>query len=178
MLHHRNLGWRRDQLCRRPCRAGVVAILAHSQDWDGTACGRKSVPAAQRTVSALLGKQPSAVTLVCAGYLRRRAAQRQQADADVAALARERPQLLRVDGAAEVASSAAELQQAGCTAAQVAAMAWERPQLLLTWRPWLESGLSCHAASPAKVAEAWAVVQQDLGLTAQQAGSCAALHKS
>ncbi len=108
-----------------PGVAELAAILAHSEDRDSSLGGPvPKVPAAKRTVAALLTKVPGAVSLVCqrAGYLQRRAA---------------------------------ELQQAGYTAAQVAAVAWEQHSLLV------RNGAS-------KLADMAAVLQQELGLTAAQ----------
>ena len=103
-----------------PGLAELGAILAHSEDREGRRLA--AVPAAQRSVAALLSNTPRAVRIVCrsAGHLQQ---------------------------------CAAELQQAGYTAAQVAAVAWEQPALL-------------RAAAAAKVADVAAVLQQELGLTA------------
>ena len=112
--------------------AGLVelaAILEHSQDRDSSLGGRQpSVPAAQRTVAALLQQTPSAVRLVGqrAGYLQQRAAELQQAGfttAQVAALAWQQPDLLWTDSVAKVARAAAVLQQElGLTAAEVVSL--------------------------------------------------------
>jgi len=114
-----------------PGLAELADILAHSQDRDSSLGGPvPKVPAAQRTVAALLSKRPNAVHLVCqsASYLQQRAA---------------------------------ELQQAGFTAAQVAATAWVQPELLCT-------------DSVARVANKAEVVQQELGLSAMQVVSLVA----
>ena len=109
--------------------AELAAILAHSQDRDSSLGGpQPRVPAAQRTVAALLQQTPSAVQLMsnAAGYLQQRAAELQQAGftpADVAALAWDRPELLLTDSAARVARAAAVLQQElSLTAAEVVSL--------------------------------------------------------
>ncbi len=117
-----------------PGLAELAAILAHSKDRDSSLGGRvPKVPAAQRTVAALLKTRPSAVHLICqsAGYLQQ---------------------------------CAAELQQAGFTAADVAAVAWNRPELL-----WTDAA--------ALVGSRVAVVQQELGLPAAQLVSLVASRK-
>ena len=110
-----------------PGLAELAAILAHSQD-SRLAGPPPKVPAAQRTVAALLQRAPSAVRLVTqrAGYLQHRAAELQQArftPADVAALAWARAELLLTDSAARVARAAAVLrQELGLTAAEVVSL--------------------------------------------------------
>ena len=113
--------------------AELAAILAHSQDPDSSQTGPKPLPAAQRTVAALLRKKPSSVQLACnrAGYLQQRAAELQQAGhspAGVAALAWRQPALLWMDGAAKVSQMSAVLQQElGLTAAQLDSLLARRP---------------------------------------------------
>lgn len=75
----------------------LASLLALSRDWEGSRPAK--VPAAQRTVAALLADKPSAVRLVATspGYLRQRSLQLQQEGflpADVAALAWCQPELL------------------------------------------------------------------------------------
>lgn len=102
-----------------PGLAELAAILAHSEDRDSSLGSRKArVPAAQRTVAALLSLAPTAVQLVCqrAGYLQQRAAELQQlgltaAEVAVAALALRLPELLLTDTAAKLASRAAVVHQ-------------------------------------------------------------------
>ena len=135
-----------------PGLAELAAILAHSQDREGGSGRRAAVPAAQRTVAALLSKIPSALRLVCqsAGYLQQRATELQQAGftaADVAALAWVRSELLWTDGAARVASRAAVLQQElGLTAAEVVSLAKRRPR-------WLDSNADTLRERAAALAE-------------------------
>ena len=130
----------------------LAAILAHSCDREGGSDRRAAVPAAQRTVTALVSQTPSAVVLVCqsAGYLQQRAAELQQSGftaADVAALAWVRSELLWTDGAARVASRAAVLQQElGLTAAEVVSLAKRRPR-------WLDSNADTLRERAAALAE-------------------------
>ncbi|PRW05917.1 superkiller viralicidic activity 2-like 2 isoform B [Chlorella sorokiniana] len=110
--------------------AELAAILAHNEDRDSSLGGPAAkVPAAQRTVAALLTQTPSAVLLVCknAGYLQQRAAGLQQAGfsaAQVAALAWQRPELFTSDSAARLASLVSVVQQElGLPAEQVVSLA-------------------------------------------------------
>ncbi|PRW05909.1 RNA polymerase sigma factor [Chlorella sorokiniana] len=113
-----------------PCLGEAAAILAHSEDRDSSLGGPAAkVPAAQRTVAALLTKIPSAVRLVCqrAGYLQQRAAELQQAGfttADVAALAWQQPEMLITNAAVKLACTSAVVQQElGLPAAAVVSLA-------------------------------------------------------
>ncbi|KAI7837672.1 hypothetical protein COHA_008533 [Chlorella ohadii] len=99
-----------------PGLAELAAILANSQDRQSGQGRRVAVPAAQRTVAALLTRSPSAVQLVCfaAGSLQQRAAVVQQAGftpAQVADQAWFCPELLGRDASAKVSGAAAVLQQ-------------------------------------------------------------------
>ncbi|KAI7837663.1 hypothetical protein COHA_008525 [Chlorella ohadii] len=133
-----------------PGLAELAAILAHSQDRQGRQGMRAAVPAAQRTVAALLSSKPSAVLVVCqgAGYLQQRASELQQAGftpADVAALAWWRPELLHRDAAAKLTSRGAVLQQElGLTAAQVISLVASRKP---SWLTSSESTLQARAAA-------------------------------
>ena len=134
--------------------AEAAAILAHSEDRDSSLGGPVAqVPAAQRTVAALLSKKPGAVKLVgqSAGYLQQRAAELQQlglSAAEVAALAWDRPVVLCSDTAARVASRAAVLQQElGLPAAQVVSLAARRKP------SWLSSSVDTLRERAAALAE-------------------------
>ncbi len=137
-----------------PGLAELAAILAHSQDRQGRQGMRAAVPAAQRTVAALLSSKPSAVLVVCqgAGYLQQRASELQQAGftpADVAALAWWRPELLHRDAAAKLTSRGAVLQQElGLTAAQVISLVASRKP---SWLTSSESTLPARAAALVEV---------------------------
>ena len=143
-----------------PGLAELAAILAHSEDRDSSLGGRTAkVPAAQRTVAALLSQSPSAVRLVChrAGYLQQCAAELQQGGytaAQVAAVAWVQPALLRTAAAAKVADVAAVLQQElGMAAAAV-------ESLVVARHPprWLANDgavVQVRAAALAKVGIVW-----------------------
>ncbi len=115
-----------------PGIAEAAAILAHSDDGNCSLVRKAAVPAAERTVAALLSRIPSALKLLCqsAGYLQQRAAELQQAGftaADVAALVWWQPEVLSMDAAAAVASRAALVQQElGVPAAQVVSLVARR----------------------------------------------------
>ena len=136
-----------------PGLAELAAILAHSQDREGGRASKVVVPAAQRSVAALLTQGPSALALVCnsAGYLQRRAAELQQAGytpADVAALAWERHEALCTDAAAKLASRAAMLQQElGLPAEEVVSLAAKRKPA------WLNSSVDTLQERAAALAE-------------------------
>ncbi len=122
-----------DRTTLAPGLAELAAILAHSQDRDSSLGGPvPKVPAAQRTVAALLTQTPSAAQLVCqrAGYLRQQATELQLVGytaAQVAELAWGLPELLWADVAANLASVAAVPQQElGLAAAQVVSLAAKR----------------------------------------------------
>ncbi len=136
-----------------PGLAELAAILAHSEDRQGRQGRKAAVPAAQRTVAALLSSKPSAVLLVCqgVGYLQQRAADLQQAGfsaADVAALVWTQPDLLWTDAAAKLASRAAVLQQElGLTATEVVSLAArQKPR-------WLASSVATVRERAAALAE-------------------------
>ena len=134
--------------------AELAAILARSEDRDSSLGGRTAkVPAAQRTVAALLSQTPSAVKLVGqrAGHLQQHAAELQQAGltaAEVAALVWKVPELLSTDTAGRVASRAAVLQQElGLPAAGVVA-------LVVKGKPgWLTSSVATLRERAAALAE-------------------------
>ena len=92
----------------------LAALLALSRDWEG---GRTpKVPAAQRTVAALLADKPSAIRLVASspGYITQRSLQLQQEGflpADVAALAWCQPELLATNAVRRLQRAAAVLEQ-------------------------------------------------------------------
>ncbi|PRW05890.1 transcription termination factor mitochondrial precursor [Chlorella sorokiniana] len=123
-----------------PGLAEAATILAHSEDRDSSLGGTvPKVPAAQRTVAALLTRTPSTVLLVSlsAGALQQRAAGLQQAGfsaAQVAALAWQRPELFTSDSAAKLASSVSVVQQElGLPAAELVNLAGEkRPGWLIS----------------------------------------------
>ncbi len=152
-----------------PGLAEAAAILAHSQDRQEGQGMRAAVPAAQRTVAALLSRIPSAVQMVCntAGYVQQRAAELQQAGftpAQVAELVWRRPELLHRNAAAKMDSKAAVLQQElGLTAAQlVSLVASRQPQ----WLTCTVSTLQERAAALVEVRDlmsvrTWPIMQRD-----------------
>ena len=140
-----------------PGLAKLAAILAHSEDRDSSLGGTVAkVPAAQRSVAALLSQTPSAVMLVCqkTGYLQQRATELQRLGltaAQVAALAWDLPEVLWTDTAARVASRAAVLQQElGLPAAEVVALV---PKGKPSWLASSVATLQDRAAALAEVSK-------------------------